>query len=56
MDRKPYYVIATKIGYESLSECGRKLHIHTSSLTNYCKNKNKFMYLDEYNNKGVTDA
>ena len=54
--RRAIIDLSTKIEYASLAECGRKLNMYTSTLTNYCKNKNKFMYLDEYNNKGVTDA
>ena len=46
--RRPIIRLCDKLKYESMSECSRQTGICKSQLTKFCRNKDGFMYLDEY--------
>lgn len=51
--RRPIIRLLDQIEYESMADCSRKNGICKSQLTKFCRNKDGFMYLDEYNKEST---
>jgi len=51
--RIPIIRLLDQIEYESMADCSRKNGICKSQLTKFCRNKDGFMYLDEYNKENT---